>query len=295
MTLNQINNLKPGRLRALTGMTVTALGELLARTVPELERRRAQARQRRPHRQRALGGGAKRKLATAQEVLLVLIYLRHNVAHEVVGHLFAVSADTSENLFHEIVPLLRELFPANRFEAERRLRGGNGAPWQVEELDRVLIDSFETAIPRPSHKERQARLYSGKKKRHTLKTQLLTDTHGEVLDVDAGHRGPAADKKIYEAGTVATQFPQAAKQADLAYLGTAGVETPHRKPRGGQLSETQRAENRQLAAVRVHVEHGIRRVKGFRIVRENYRHAIGLFPMVVSAVVGLVHLNRIFV
>jgi hypothetical protein len=44
----------------------------------------------------------------------------------------------------------------------------------------------------------------------------------------------------------------------------------------------------------VHVEHGIRRFKGFKIVRENYRHAIGLFPMVAAAVVGLVHLNRIF-
>jgi hypothetical protein len=294
MTLNQINNLQPGRLRALTGMTVKALGELLARTLPELELRRAQAKQRRPHRQRALGGGAKRKLTAAQEVLLVLIYLRHNVAHEVVGHLFSVSADTSENLFHEIVPLLRELFPANRFEAERRLRGG-GASWPVEEIDRVLIDSFETAIPRPSINERQQSVYSGKKKRHTLKTQLITDRHGEVLDVDAGHRGPAADKKIYEASTVAAQFPQVAKQADLAYLGTAGIETPRRKPRGGQLTETQRAENRRLASVRVHVEHGIRRVKGFHIVRENYRHALGLFPMVVAAVVGLVHLNRIFV
>ncbi len=294
MTLNQINNLQPGRLRALTGMTVKALGELLARTLPELELRRAQAKQRRPHRQRALGGGAKRKLAAAQEVLIVLIYLRHNVAHEVVGHLFSVSADTSENLFHEIVPLVRELFPANRFEAERRLRGG-GASWPVEEIDRVLIDSFETAIPRPSVNERQQRVYSGKKKRHTLKTQLITDRHGEVLDVDAGHRGPAADKKIYEASTVAAQFPQVAKQADLAYLGTAGIETPRRKPRGGQLTQTQRAENRRLASVRVHVEHGIRRVKGFHIVRENYRHALGLFPMVVAAVVGLVHLNRIFV
>jgi hypothetical protein len=43
-----------------------------------------------------------------------------------------------------------------------------------------------------------------------------------------------------------------------------------------------------LATVRVHVEHGIRRLKGFKIVRENYRHAIGLFPMV-----GLINLNRL--
>lgn len=292
MTLTELNKLRPARLRALTGMTVKALGELLTVILPEVVRRRAHAL-RRPMRQRAIGGGAKRKLTPAQEVLLVLVYLRHNVAHEVVGQLFGVSADTSENLFHEIVPCLRELFPANRFEAEQRFRR-DGASLHVETIDRLLIDSFETSIPRPSLNDRQKRVYSGKKKRHTLKTQVVTDAAGEVLDVDGGHREPVADKKLYEASRVATQFPQATKQADLAYLGTAGVETPHRKPRGGALSDEQRDENRQLARVRVHVEHGIRRVKGFRIVRENYRHALGLFPMVVSAVVGLTHLNRIF-
>lgn len=293
MTIKQINNLKPGRLRALTGMTVKALGELLTALLPELEKRREQAKQQRPNRQRSVGGGAKRKLVSAQEVLLVLIYLRHNVAHEVVGAMFGVSADQSENLFHEIVPLLRELFPANRFEAEKRYRR-EGPLLVIEQIDRVLIDSFETAIPRPSHKDRQKRVYSGKKKRHTLKSQIVTDATGEVLEVDAGHRGPASDKKIFAASDVNQNFAQAAKQADLGYLGTDGVEVPHRKPRGGQLTATQREENRQKASVRVHVEHGIRRVKGFKIVRENYRHAIGLFPMVVSTVVGLVHLNRIF-
>ena len=293
MTITQINQLKPGRLRALTGLTVKALEELLLTALPALHQRRVQTKQQRDGRLRAVGGGAKRKLTPAQEVLLVLIYLRHNVAHEVVGHLFGVSADLSENLFHEIVPLLRELFPANRFAAERRFRR-EGPSLAVTKLDRLLIDSFETAIPRPSLNERQKRVYSGKKKRHTLKTQVVSDARGEVLDVEAGHRGPASDKKIYEASAVGKQFPQAAKQADLGYLGAEGVETPHRKPRGGELTAAQRAENRQLASVRVHVEHGIRRIKAFKIVRENYRHAMGLFPIVVAAVVGLVHLNRIF-
>jgi hypothetical protein len=121
MTLKEINNLRPGRLRALTGMTVNALGQLLAITVPELTRRRAHAR------------------------------------------------------------------------------------------------------PRPSNKDRQKRLSSGKKKRHTLKSQVVSDETGEVLDVAGGHRGPAAGKKIYEASEVGAQFPMAVKQADLGYLGTAGL------------------------------------------------------------------------
>jgi hypothetical protein len=222
MTIKQINNLKPGRLRALTGMTIKALGALLATVLPELVRRRAAAKQNRPDRQRAVGGGAKRKLVPAQEVLLVLIYLRHNVAHEVVGQLFGVSADQSENLFHEIVPLLRELLPRKRFEAEKRFR--RDAPsLTIEKSDRLLVASFETAIPRPSLNERQQRVYSGKKKRHTLKTQIVTDASGEILDIDPGHRGPAADKTLYQASGVAAQFPDARKQGDLAYRGTPGV------------------------------------------------------------------------
>jgi hypothetical protein len=293
MTLEQINKLKPQRLRALTGMTVNALSELLIIVLPELVARREKSKKDRPDRKRAVGGGRKPKLTPAQEVLLVLIYLRHNVAHEVTGQMFGVSADTSENLFHEIVPLLRELFPSNRFEAEKRFRGSKPG-LQVEEIDPILIDSFETPIPRPSDKDRQKRVYSGKKKCHTLKSQIVTDQEGEVLDIDAGHRGPKADKRVYEESRVSEQFPDTRKQADLGYQGTDGITVPHKKPRGGELTPEQKEENRKMASVRVAVEHGVRRVKGFKIVREKYRLAMGLFAMVASAVVGLVHLNRIF-
>ena len=73
MTLRQINNLRPGRLRALTGMTVKALEELLATALPALVRQREQAKRERVDRQRTVGGGAKRNLAPVQEVLLVLL------------------------------------------------------------------------------------------------------------------------------------------------------------------------------------------------------------------------------
>ena len=160
-------------------------------------------------------------------------------------------------------------------------------------MDRVLIDTFEPPIPRPTGEARQRRVYSGKKKRHTLKTQVATDPHGELLALDAGHPGPTADKRLYEGSAVPHQFPTVPKQGDLAYVGTAGVEVPQRKPRGGQLTAEQQAANRQKASVRVHVEHGIRRLKAFRILREPYRHALGLFPMVAAVVAGLVHLNRL--
>ena len=292
MDLERIKALPDARVRSLTGMTPAALAELLFVVLPVLVARRHAAQATRHGRRRAPGGGAKRRLSPAHEVVMVLIYLRHNVAHEVVGQLFGVSADTSENLFHEIVPLVRELFPAARFEAEKRWKKGEPS-WTPSELDRILIDSFETSVPRPSKEPQQKRLYSGKKKRHTIKTQVVTDTTGEILAIDAGHRGPASDKTIYVESSVREQFPNAAKQADKGYHGAKDVEMPHRKPRGGELTAEQREQNQQMAKVRVRVEHGIRRVKAFKIVRENYRLATGLFPMVASAVVGLVQMVRI--
>jgi DDE superfamily endonuclease/Helix-turn-helix of DDE superfamily endonuclease len=292
MDLEHLNSYPAEKVRALFGLTVVALSELLAKGLPELLHRRQAERVQRPDRQRAVGGGRRRRLKPYQEVLLTLVYLRHNVAHAIVGELFGVSADTAENTFHEVVFVLRDVCPAQRWDAEKRWKKSE-PNWTPDEVARVLIDSFESPVRRPSLPERQKRVYSGKKKRHTLKSQVVTDAKGEILDLDPGHRGPTADKRVYEQSPVEAHYPSAQKQGDLAYQGIAGVSVPHKKPKGGRLTEEQRAENRRLAAVRVHVEHGIRRIKGWRIVRDDYRIALGLFPLIASTVVGLVQLVRI--
>lgn len=292
MKLEQLNNYSEEKMRALFGMTRAALAELFAQVLPELVRRRRMAQAQQPDRRRAPGGGRVRRLKPYEEVLMTLLYLRHNVSHAVVGQMFGVSADTSENTFHEVIFVLRDVCPSERWEAEKRWHKREPT-WTPDEVDRALIDSFESPVRRPSLNERQKRVYSGKKKRHTLKTQVVTDAEGEIMEIDAGHRGPTADQKLYEQSGVAQHYPNAAKQGDLGYQGTAGVEVPHKKPKGGQLTEEQKADNRQKASVRVHVEHGIRRIKGWRIVRDDYRLALGLFPMIASAVVGLVQMVRI--
>ncbi|MGI9106988.1 MAG: transposase family protein, partial [Pyrinomonadaceae bacterium] len=71
------------------------------------------------------------------------------------------------------------------------------------------------------------------------------------------------------------------------------IETPRKKPKGKELSEAQKAQNKELSKKRVRVEHGIRRVKGWRIVRDEYRMPLGLFTSVTSAVVGLIQFATI--
>jgi len=289
MKLNAITTYPEDKLRALVGLTRPALADLLAVALPEIQRRRQQEQANKPNRKRQIGGGRKRLLKPYQEVLLTLIYLRHNVAFCVVGLMFGVSADVAENTFHEIVGVLKDVCPANRWEAEKRWSKQEPS-WKPDEVDQVIVDSFETPIPRPSIEPKQRAFYSGKKKDHTIKTEIITNLEGDILDVDPGYRGPKSDKKLHEGSAVAEQFPNATVKGDLAYQGVKGSEVPHKKPRGGELTAEQKEANRKFSSVRVRVEHSIRRVKAFRIVRDEYRLATGLFGRTCRLVVGLVQL-----
>ena len=88
-----------------------------------------------------------------------LLFLPHNVAHALVGGMFGMSADTSENTYYEVIPVLREVCPSQRWDAEKAWKKGE-PPWHPD---------FETPLRRPSIGERQRQVYSGKRKRHTIK------------------------------------------------------------------------------------------------------------------------------
>jgi hypothetical protein len=288
-----------GQVKALFGFHPQVLAEILVRVLPELEKRRHIRLATRPERKRAFVAldGKPRELTPLIKVLLTLLYLRHNVSHTVVGALFAFSADRSENAFAEVLPVLRDLFPKEKWEAEKRHRGAD-SQWQPEQIDRIIIDSFETPVRRPSLKARQKRLFSGKKGQTTLKSQLISDGRGGVLDIDAGHRGPAADIQVYRGSKLEERLPAALKDkpryGDKAYADQKQPEitTPKKKPKGGALTPEEKERNREISRQRIAVEHSIRRVKGFRILRAQYRLAPGIFPTVASAVVGLIHFSN---
>jgi hypothetical protein len=300
--LNQFKNLdrfSTTQVKALFGFHPAILAEILFRVLPELERQRAQRLAQRPGRKRPYldKDGRPREVTPLHKLLMTMLYLRHNVSHEVVGALFGFSADASEDAFADVLPILRDLFPKEKWEAEKRHCGAD-SKWKPEEIDRLIIDSFETPLRRPSLNARQKRIYSGKKRQHTLKTQVVSDGKGGVLDVEAGHRGPKADLKLYEESKLKERLPEALRDkpilGDKAYADQKHPEitTPTKKPKGGELTPEQKERNREISKERVHVEHDIRRLKGFRILRDQYRMATGIFPTVASAIVGLIHFSH---
>ena len=105
----------------------------------------------------------------------------------------------------------------------------------------------------------------------------------------ADTRGPHADVKIWNETELPDDLKEKPKVGDKAYLGAAKpTQTPKKKPKGGELSELEEEENKRISQERIYVEHSIRKVKGYRVVRDEYRLAQGIFPTIVSVVVALI-------
>jgi hypothetical protein len=103
---------------------------------------------------------------------------------------------------------------------------------------------------------------------------LLADANATVQYLSDTHEGRTHDKPIADT----TPYPLAEGSEllqDLGFQGFTldGVQTtqPHKKPRGKELSDEQKAENRQISHRRVRVEHIICSVKRCRIVKETIR------------------------
>jgi hypothetical protein len=274
----------PNAFRQLTGITPAAFDRLLADLTPRHEQAEAR-RKNRPDRQRRPGAGRKHALDLADRLLMLLIYYRTYTTHAFLGFLFGVDDSAVGRNINPIQPLLAGIFRI----PERRIK------LDPEEIRELFFDATERPTRRP--KRGQRAFYSGKKKRHTIKNQVVTARRTKppgpgrkpqrlrIAAVSESFPGSAHDKKVYDR-TRAVCPPDARRTGDTAYLGTP-LETPVRKPRGGQLTAGQREKNRVVSRRRIVAEHGIGKMKVWRIASERYRNPVPKHTLVMKNVAGL--------
>lgn len=208
MKFAHLKSFPENRVKSLFGLAPDILAQVIIKVLPVLEQNRENRLRNSPERKRRFvkGDGRPPEMKAIHKLLMTLLYLRHNTSATVVGQMFGFSADSVErNALPEAIAVLKAEFPAARWEAVQRHRFEK---WNPDSADKIIIDSFETPILRPSDNDRQRRVYSGKKKRHTLKTQIITDQNGTILDVSNGHCEPKSDVKIWNE----TEIPDAIKE-----------------------------------------------------------------------------------
>lgn len=270
---------KPSTFRQFTGLTVVEFDKLLAQLEPALAARQAKARR---SRRRKVGAGRKPKLAVADRLFVTLVYYRVYVSQAFLGGLFGVDAGTVCRLVAAVGLALTGIFRI----PERKVTIAE------DELRAAFVDATEQPTNRPSAKQR--RHYSGKKKRHTIKHQVVVVRKKKrgrgkrkvrVAAVGKAAAGKTHDKRMYDRSRL--ELPDGVRgTGDSGYQGT-DLEVPHKRPRGGTLTHRQKKRNRRLSKRRIVVEHGIGKMKIWRIVADRFRNPRRKHTVIMKNVAGL--------
>ena len=149
-----------------------------------------------------------------------------------------------------------------------------------------------TSQVRDNRPRKQRCWYSGKKKRHTIKTEIAVTENGRIVSVSKPAPGRVHDLEIRRRGPPVPK--DAHVYADSGYQGLqddhSGAEIPYKKTKTKPLTKDERAYNHALSRFRVRVEHGIARLKSFRILSDRYRYPRNAYGAKFSIVAGILNL-----
>ena len=236
------------------------------------------------------GSGNNPKLSSEEQIVLMLVYLRHNISFQLLGLIFQVSESTAHNIFTYWQKLFEGELPPSLLEQVKKFQEEEIVLEILTDYE-LIVDSAEQPIERPSDYQEQKQYYSGKQKRHTRKSQFIILPKAEdIIDVVIGKPGPMSDIKICRQ-TLNKFNTNQTFSGDKAYIGETQIKTPNKKPRKGKLTENQIEENKALSSNRIFVEHLIRVVKVFKVVQERFRLHKNRYKSVLLTVCGLVRLR----
>ncbi len=270
-------------LKATTGLSVAEFNQLVQNFGQELQKAvwiRYEIGVKRGDRERKPGGGRTGNLRSFTEKLFfVLFYFKCYPTFDVLGLLFDLNRSNAHRNIQKLTPILEKTLGKKMVLPKRKIS-------TLEELFEIFpnvkdlfIDGTERPIQRPKDSEKQKENYSGKKKAHTRKNIVITDKNRRI-----GYLSPPGVGKEHDYGMFKELFPQGifpksiTLWLDKAFLGVekdypeATVMMPRKKPKGKELTDEEKAQNKVISGFRVLVEHAIGGAKRFRITSDKFRN-----------------------
>jgi hypothetical protein len=252
-----------------------------------------------------------------EQVLLSVMWLRVYPTHEVLAFLFGITHSTVSRLLRRILPVLAQAGKDTMKMPDPGRKHRRNFDELLRDLPElaVVIDTFEQRVQRPQgpdptdrkNRKEADKWYSGKKRSHTIKSQVGVDLHtGFICDVGESVPGPIADITLLKQSRLVERLPQGVgAEGDLAYVGIDKLHpqglgaTPRRKPRGadkhrprGQDKERPPqdfAYNRAFAQRRIVVENSLCRMRSYQAITQPDRNHRLMHTERVQAVAGLVN------
>ena len=296
---------RPAAFKSMTGFSVEAFETLFgAFARAHQDRCQTATATKRGHqpRQRAFGAGRRFSHDVRTRLVMALVWLRIDPTYEVLGFLFSLDKSNARDNVRDALATLETLADF-RFEhpaADRKKKRSVDAVMDAFPDVRLVIDTKEQRIQRPtSTKEHDAQkpYYSGKKKCHTLKTEIGVRPDGQIGSASTSVPGGATHDLVLlrRTGLIGRLDEDEAAMLDKAYVGLAKdyphiqLYIPFKASKNHPLTEEQKAYNRLIAKYRIVVEHTNAQLNQFQVLTQVYRHDRDSHPRTVRVVSLLVN------
>lgn len=211
----------------------------------------------------------------ADQLLFVLIYIKQYTSQTVIGQLFGISQPKANSWIHYLMPFLSaalyklEAAPCRNME-----------DLHEEEASVYSHDGTERPIQRPKDDEKQKEHFSGKKKSHTVKNNIVANEKCEIVFLTPTVEGKKHDKKLADESEYSLPDGSTLLQ-DTGFQGfslpNVTILQPEKKPRGKELTEEQKEKNRNISRIRIRIEHVVSSIKRYRIIKDKLRNWVKEF------------------
>ena len=264
-------------MRAMTGLNRKAFEALLPSFTHAYQQSLIKPEAKR---KRAPGGGRKATLKTmADKLFYILLYCKCYPTFDLMGVLFEFDRSCAWDWVHGLLPILEQALGHKRALPERKLRSLQEFLERFPEVKEVILDGTERPVRRPQDSAQQKAHYSGKKKRHTRKHITGSTRQKRVILLSKARPGSMHDKRQLDEEDLVGHIPdEVAVEGDLGFQGLQNefenIHLPHKKPRGKELSEQQKQENREFSRQRVKCEHAHAGIKRYNSVTAVYRNRV---------------------
>jgi hypothetical protein len=296
---------RPSAFKSLTGMNVSAFDRLFEEFAPAHVERLSKTLTKRDGqpRKRAYGCGRRHRHALKDRLVMALVWLRVYPTYEVLGFFFSLAKPNARFNVEDVLDTLAERteFALERPSKERKKLRAPQAVMEAFPEVALVIDAKEQRIERPSGKDeegnsRQKPYYSGKKKAHTVKTQIAVAPDGFIEGISESAPGSVHDLTLLRGTKLLLKLePDEGAMFDKGYDGIANdhpdllLYLPYKARRNRPLTDLEQAYNQELSSYRIVVEHTNAQLQKYQALAQTYRHDRTKHSRTMRVAAGLVN------
>lgn len=229
-------------------------------------------------------GGRKDGATPIQRLEITLKYMRQYVSQRYLAIEYKIAKSCISTIIKWCVKILVN---DNNFRLPNKVSNIN------DESEDRIIDATESKIDRPKFKQKD--WYSGKKKTHTIKTQVEIGLKTLLIYSIAFAKGSVHDFKLFKQSPVdynknITLF------VDMGYIGIDKIHKnniiPIKSSKNHKLSKDEKWYNSEVSKVRIAIEHVNAFIKKFKICSTRFRNKRKNFKLFMTLICGIYNFEK---